>query len=243
MAFTRGVGPGTNTGASSTLVLPISGTTAGRMLVIAAAWDDVSFGEQTITTIDVNGQSATPIASTKFTRTTGMGDVSGQLAYLPTLSSGGDKTVIISFSAGGTYSSGSVMEYAGQDPASQPDGTGIATTGVDVQASAPLTTINANALIVAFCCSNYAQPTAGGAYTLWGSFPNIGYYQEVEDKLDAGSAASKTIDFTDPTFGNWVISAAAFKPAAGGGGRAAKNTRGWGLGTELGMGIWMPNEL
>ncbi len=30
---------------------------------------------------------------------------------------------------------------------------------------------------------------------------------------------------------------------AGGGGRAGKNTRGWGLGTELGMGIWMPNEL
>ncbi len=40
-----------------------------------------------------------------------------------------------------------------------------------------------------------------------------------------------------------VYDVGAWEVAAVGGGRAGKNTRAWGLGTELGMGIWMPNEL
>lgn len=60
------------------------------------------------------------------------------------------------------------------------------------------------------------------------------------------SAATATI--TDGTGGGRTISkfgtvTTDTDPTIGGGGRVAKNTRAWGLGTELGMGLWMPNQL
>jgi len=56
-------------------------------------------------------------------------------------------------------------------------------------------------------------------------------------------ATSVSMDWIVSNEETWAGIAVPIKPIAAAGGRTTKNTRGWGLGTELGMGIWMPNEL
>lgn len=213
----RGVGPITATappGTTCTMVL--AGTTTGRMLVIVTAWGTPR--TETISSITVSGESdATLITGSKFTDTTL--DTNGQIAYLAEISAGGTKTVTITYS-GTVYASCGVQEYSGQDIASQPDAStsvnNFDTTGV-ASCNTNITTATANALIVAYCLTNGDAPLAGSGYTLWGVYPNVAGYEEVEDNLNAAAPGSKAATFTNP-YNNAAISVASFKIAGGGGG-------------------------
>jgi hypothetical protein len=78
--------------------------------------------------------------------------------------------------------------------------------------SGSLTTTVANAAIVAAAQSGSGYPTAGSGYTLQQQY-SFSLYAASEYKLDAGSAAAKTVDFS----GDGLMCAAAFRPATGGG--------------------------
>ncbi len=243
MAIARGVGPlymtqgNVTSGTPGTLV----GTTAGRSLIFVVFWYDPA-STTTISSITIDAQTATLSAGSKFTNLAALSNTSGQIAYLPSITGSGDKTITLTFSDA-AYAELAVMEYAGLDTASLVDASSneINTTA---DPSTTLVTTSANTLIVAGVMNDFGDVTAGSGYTLFGGagMGNSLYYAEAEDNLDAGAAGSKTVSFSGFT-NTWGVTMASFHIAGGGGGRAAKNTRGWGLGTELGMGIWMPNEL
>jgi len=240
MAITRGVGPvySVQIFSSTSGNVVLNGTTAGRMLVIGIAWQDES-AEASITSITINGETnATLIAGSK-AHTGSAGDHT-QLAFHPNLTAGGNKTITVTFDQT-VFATFGVMEYAGQDTTTQPDASNNAVASA-ADPTLSLTTVSANALIVALVTTQGGEPTAGAGYTLLGTRPNNSFKDEDEDLLDAGAAGAKTVNFT-VAFGLYELSVASFKPAGGGGGRTTKNTRAWGLGMELGMGIWMPPDL
>ncbi len=213
MAITRGVGPlYISLGAVSSNNGVLNGTTIGRSLVFVAIWYDPA---GTIApTITISGESdATAIAGSKFTNNAALGNISGQIFYLANNTAGGNKTVTFSLGTSG-YADVAVMEYAGMDLASQPDNSTNA-VGTDPPTTT-LTTITANALIVAGGVTNYAEFTAGTLFTLYGGggMPNSLFYEESQDNVDAGAAGSKTVDFTGFAT-NWAITAASFKAAGG----------------------------
>jgi hypothetical protein len=182
------------------------------MIVVAVAW--YLDAAQTLDSVTISGEAdATRIAGSKYT-SAGL-TMAGQFAYLANNTTGGNKTITIHLSAG-TYMAAAAMEYLGQDTASQPDNS--ANAAGSSPATTSFTTNTANALICALVSSNQQKPTAGSAYALWGTFPNVNFYDEVEDDVDAGAAGSKTVNFTDPTAGGeWAMSLASFKASGGGG--------------------------
>jgi hypothetical protein len=212
MAITRGVGPLYITLAAQTSNNgALTGTTAGRSIIIVLHWYDPSV--TLVPTITISGESnATLIAGSKFTNQ--LTNANGQIAYLANIGTGGNKTITVTF-GGSVYADVAVMEYAGLDTSSQPDastsafGTTTATT--------TLTTTTANALIVAGGANDSGDFSAGSGYTLFGGagMSNGSAYSEAEDQLDMGSAAPKTVAFTG--FGsNWAMTIASFKAAGGG---------------------------
>ena len=205
--FANGVGPATCTmGPSTTCVITLNGTTTGDMIDIV-----VGYNSATLTSITISGEAnATIIAGAAFSNA---GDTFAH-AYLPVITSGGNKTITVNFS-GSAFGSAAAKSYSGQDPASQPDvvPTPITSTSGDPTIN-PTTTTN-NALIVSTASSNATKPTASGTgYSAW-SFPNPGFYAEVEDNLDVGAAGSKTVTFGSVTNSTWGINAVAFKAASG----------------------------
>jgi len=176
-----------------------TGTTAGRMLVIAANW--YLDAANVISSITVSGESnATPVVGSLSTNVNGQSR--NQIAYLNNLASGGTKTITITFNTS-TYSGCSVMEYAGQDTTSQPDASTTITgfdSGGTTSCNTNITTTTANALIVAICDNNGQAITAGSGYTLWGGLPSTGGPSagQVQDNVDAGALGSKPVTFTDP---------------------------------------------
>ncbi len=208
-AITRGVGPTYftlyNLTSDSTV---ITGTTAGRSLIFVLFWYDPD-NIINITSITISGESnATLIAGSKFTSIAT--DVSGQIAYLANNVNGGDKTITVTADTQ-TYVDVMIIEYAGLDLASQPDNSTSA-TGNPGPATVNLTTTTAGALIVAGGVNDTTDLTEGSDYTLL-NMPNIVFYEETEDNLNAGAAGVKTVNFTG-SVSSWGITAASFKAVA-----------------------------
>lgn len=219
----RGVGPfhgGATPG--TTCVMTATGTTTGRMLVIVSGW--YLDAANTISSITVSGESNATVIAGSFSENTS-GQSRAQIAYLANLTSGGTKTVTITYNTA-TYSSCSVMEYSGQDTASQPDTSGTLSNYDPAGTTSCVSSITtvANALIVAICENTGATVTAGSGYTLWGGLPATGGTSigQVEDKVDAGTAGSEAVTFTGPYLYSH-ISMASFKVSGGGGGGPAPN--------------------
>jgi len=213
-AVTRGVGPSYNTAGSgfdTSVATTLNGCTIGNMLAIIVQWTDVG-AASAITTITVGGESnATLIVASKVSSTT----THAQIAYLNNLTSSANKTITVNFD-NAVYASIGVMEYAGQDTSTQPDATNTG-TGSFTDPSLSLTTVANNALIVATVGDNSANGTAGSGYTLWGTRPNVGYFEEDLDNVDGGAAGARTVDFVTGAGGaTWYLSAVSFKPAGGG---------------------------
>jgi hypothetical protein len=184
------------------------------MLVIIPEWQDIST-PGVISSVAVQGESdASVIAASK--ASFGSPANNRQICYHPNLTSGGSKTVTVTMTQS-VYFTVLVYEYAGQDPASQPDAANAA-TGASGQPTLNLTTVANNALIVAACGQQGTlEPTAGSGFNLLGTRPNNGYRDEDEDDLDGSTAGSRAVAFagTDGASG-WWLAVASFKPAGGG---------------------------
>jgi hypothetical protein len=193
------------------------------MLVVTIFWANVG-ATANITSVTVGGESAATLVVGS--KKEGPGGLAGnyiQMAYHPNLTSSANKTVTVNFD-NAAYVIIRVMEYQGQNTASQPDSSTTANNAF-TDPSLSLTTTTANALIVASVSDNSAEETAGSGFTLWGTRTNLGAHDEDEDKVDVGAAGAKTVDFVTGAGGTWYMSAVAFK-AAGGGGTTPKTFTG-----------------
>lgn len=210
MAFTRGVGPAYNStsAGNSSVAVTLNSCTAGRSLVITCQW---GHGTVTLDSVTISGESnATIVAGSLATHSE---PYRVQQAYLANITASGNKTVTATFSstAAANLSIG-VMEYVGGDTSSFV-GASNAANGNSGGPTLSLTTTGNNSLIVGSVFATGSQPTAGGAYTLWGTRPDAGWFEEDEDNLNAGAAGAKTVDFSANN--NWALSAVEYKLAGG----------------------------
>ncbi len=206
MAWTLGAGPVTNAsgGAGTSLAVNLTGTTAGRSIIVGVMWNSTT---STITSITCTGESnLTLIGSPQ--RSAGGADKGIQLAYLANNTGGGSKTITVNLSGSGFLSIFAV-EYAGGNIASLLD-TSNSAAAASSNPSTSLTTTSNNSLIVSIVCSDSGvNSTPGSGFTAI-SVDDSNGATDAEYKLDAGTAGSKTVDYTNASTNNWVIYAAAF---------------------------------
>ncbi len=213
---TRGVGPTyislasqiNNTGS-------LVGTTIGRSIVAVIMWYDPS--ATIVPVISVSGESnMTAIPGSLFQNAAGNSD-SGQIYYLANNTAGGTKTITVDLGTFG-YAEVAVMEYAGLNTSSQPDNS-TQGTGNTSDPTLPLSTITANALIVACEINNGGVASPGTGYTAFGGagFTNNLGIQIAMDNVNAGAAGPQTVDLTGIGVGPaWAMTVASFKIAGGG---------------------------
>lgn len=194
--------------AISSLVLTYAGTTSGRGIVCG-----FEFGGATsaITGVDVSGQAATLLGSNAYNSTMGYNT---RLAYLGALSSGGSKTITVTWTNSGTESLyGICQELYSNAGGIAIDGTATGSTGSTANPSLSVTTGAANSALFGFIADSSAEPFAGTGFTeiIYQVQINL---EESEYNLDAGASGSKTVGWT-LSASQWTASAAAFTAAAG----------------------------
>lgn len=204
MAFTYGVGPANaNGGSGTTVAATLTGTTAGRHLIVLIGWEN---GTQTLSSVTCSGESDLTI----LTSSTANGGGRIAIAYLANNVNGGDKTVTATFSGSVTGKAISVNEFYGGDTTSLLDAQTTA-TGSTANPSLSLTTTTDNALIVSAVTAPSGSPTAGTDYTLISGTSLWGIAWKCEYDLDASTAGSKTVNFVNASATSWTMAAAAFK--------------------------------
>lgn len=204
MAFTLGVGPANaNGGSGTTVAATLTGTTAGRHLIVLIGWEN---GTQTLSSVTCSGESDLTI----LTSSTANGGGRIAIAYLANNVNGGDKTVTATFSGSVTGKAISVNEFYGGDTTSLLDAQNTA-TGSTANPSLSLTTTTDGALIVSAVTAPSGSPTAGTDYTLIAGTSLWGIAWKCEYDLDAGTAGSKTVNFVNASATSWTMAAAAFK--------------------------------
>jgi len=201
MAFSAGVGPASNNqGSGTSLAATLTGTTAGRHLVIGIGWE--SGGSSNLVSLTCSGETVVLVGSPV------AASARIQLAYIAELASGGSKTITATFSTS-TAAYMFVREFAGGDPSDFLDAsnTGSATS---TNPSISLTTTTDNCLIVGVETNTTGNPSPGSGYTDFGVSNGWSVFFEGEYDLDAGSAGAKTVDWSNASSTPWAIAAAAF---------------------------------
>jgi hypothetical protein len=210
MSNTLGVGPSFGSCApGTTFDITLTGTTAGRGVVVLICWED-NGPATTISTVTVGGQSATIVAGSL---AQGTAIDYTQLALLNNLTSGGNKTVTVTMS-GSAYATGVAVEVAGLDTTAAADASLSITGTTSTPITGTITTATANASIFAVTTAA-GDSTAGPNYTLLSNpRTNNGYNDEDEYWLDAGAAGAKTVSFDSLDSGGiWMLSAISVKTA------------------------------
>jgi hypothetical protein len=135
------------------------------------------------------------------------------MASLANVTASGNKTIQMTISSSancGIFA----MEVSGGDTSSFFD-IGNGSTGNSSNGSTTLVTTVDGALIIAGCSAGASEPTAGSGYTIF-NLANQFWFDTSERDLDVGTAGSKSANFVHSS-GQWIVKAAAFKPATGGG--------------------------
>jgi hypothetical protein len=216
MLISSGVGPSQAQSVTTQAVATLLSTTAGRSLVLFADWVGAGI---TITGVDVSGQAMDVHGSPA----EGDGGMSGfylQCASLKSLSSGGTKTITITWSSSvGLDGHIWVKEYAGGNTTTFFDAVNSAKNAASANPTVSLPTVADNCHVIGYLANEEGGAlTAGTGYTLFAA-DDIAFFMDGEEDtdFDAGTAGSKTVNFTRAS-GSWLLLAASFKPDAGGGG-------------------------
>lgn len=213
MAITAGVGPAQGLADGDTSwTCTLTGTTAGRTLVIGCFWGSSSV---TWSTCAITSESNATIHAATLATNAGISSRS-QLATLSNITTGGDKTITVTMSGSIGASSGLVVawEFAGCDTTTAFDaGNAAAANGTP---SLSLTTVANNCHILAIVQFNVDTLTAGTGYTLT-NLTDSDFFNSAEQDtdFDAGTAGAKTVNFASGS-DNYTLSALSLKPAAGG---------------------------
>lgn len=204
IVYIQGTSETAATGTAVNVTYP-SAQKAGDLNVVLMAWVGSTPSVQSVT--DSNGN--TYVAAGGPTRDSSVG--AQQIYYAKNIAgaAANTNTVTITFSAAITDSDIRIVEYSGIDPVNAYDG-GVGASGTGTSpTSGPLTTTNANDLLVAgnFIAGETTAPGAGFTQRLINNYGEI-----VEDKVvTAVGAYSATA--TQNSSGYWLMQMAAFREA------------------------------
>ena len=205
MAITIGVGPTVAEpgGSDTTLVFVLSGTTAGRSLIVGATCQNA----RTINSIACSGESNLTLVSQTGDGTVGLKAVWG---YLDVLSSGGDKTITVTYDSSSSARDGIAVELIGANTSDVFDNS-TGATGNSTNPSTTLTTGSDSAAIFAIGATAHGSGITGvgSGYTAI-ALANSG--REGSYDIDVGAFGSKTVDYT-AALGQWLIVAIALNAA------------------------------
>lgn len=211
MAHTLGVSVTPSLLTSSPAIITLNGTTAGRSLILALSWTNSSV---TISSVTCNGEANLTAISTPFVNAALFGGEVLQFFYLSNITTGGNKTITVTFSTDVTCTA-AAYEFSGGNVSDWYDAGTIATaTGSSTTATCTVTTGSANDLIIAIVAAENSDPTALGASYVVITIANPNDFVNGEYNLDVGVAGAKTVSMDVAGGGDWSIIAAAFKTIA-----------------------------
>ena len=197
---------------TQTIAVTYNSLTSGRGLVAMVIFGD--FGAEDITSITVTGESNMTLLGTH--ARSGVNH-STQMAYLPAMTSSGNKTITATISQENQPVKKLIVQEVYDDVTGEIVEDGVANgLGTAANPSINLTTGTDNDAILAVLISEGSEPTTGTGFTLLHSGASFAYERAQYD-LDAGTAGSVAVGWTTPGTGDWSIAAAAFKGVAGAG--------------------------
>lgn len=217
MSFTIGVGPQdtTDNDGGTTAGLTLNGVSAGRSLLVCVRWFNAS---AVISSISCTDES-------NLTLHTRSGPDAGgrnvQWATLDNVTTGGNKTITVTFDVGTFHVGVMVVEVIGGNVSDIFDAVANA-SGSSADPTVNITTgMDGNAIFAACFTSNANELIEGAGYTAVPLGQTTGTAHGEYD-LDAGAAGSKTANFTDSSgTGSWVLSAIALNVDTAGVGSSA----------------------
>lgn len=198
---------------NATLNLTYNGLTTGRGLICAFVLGTSGAGS-TISSVTVSGESNMTVLGTPSLNTTL--NMSTQLAYLSSLSVGGNKTISVNWSNNQSIYGICQEVYFGSNGGITLDGSAGNNQGSLANPSINVTTSSADSMLFGFVESNVPSQSAGACCTLLVGRATLNN-EYTEYKLDAGAPGTYPVNFTI-TAGQWSSAVAAFKSAGGGGG-------------------------
>jgi len=207
VAIVLDIGPTEATGNSAAPAVTLTGCANGAGVVVGIGWNNSS----ALTAVDVGGQAGTVIGSGYYNATLGS---KIQFAYLPSLSSGGNKTVTATIGTA-TWWTIYAVSVTGHDTATFYDSEGGG-TGNSTNPTAPVTTVADNCAMFSYTSNGVADATPGAGYTGI-TLSDFNQFENGQYDLDVGTAGAQSVAYTVGT-SQWATAAAAFKPSGGGGG-------------------------
>jgi fibronectin type 3 domain-containing protein len=194
-----------DTGAAVSVTFP-SAQTAGDLNIVIVGWSDSSSSVQSIS----DSVGNTYVAA--LGPTVSSGNASQILYYAKNIkgATAGSNTVTVTFSATVDYPEVRILEYSGIDPVN-PFDAGVGASGVSVaQNSGPLTTTNANDLLVA---ANYLYDTTTGTDPNYTERLGTDGGDVVQDRI-VTSVGTYTATSTQDGPDWWLMQLGAFKATA-----------------------------
>ena len=204
-AMTLGAAKVETNGSGTTLSPAAYTLTTGRGLVAMILWQQAS--GDTISSITVSGESNMTLIGTPSVLATGW---TSQMAYLGSVTSGGSKTITVTFSGSISASYGFFQElHDGSNGGIALDGFCNASNAASTDPTCNVSTATANSAIFAVSESHDADPTVGANYTQLSEIAFFSWEASMYD-LDAGAAGTYAANWTAAS-GRWTIAAAGFK--------------------------------
>jgi hypothetical protein len=213
IAVTVGPVTGGITSGNNSFTLTLTGTTAGRSIVVGVAWQSAF---STVSTVSCSGESNLTLHGSP-TQTANLSKL--QFASLGNNTGGGDKTITITMSgtaSANNQASAYAVELSGTNSASVFDTTN-GSTGTSSSPSTSVTTgAEGNAIFALAVADSTGSGdfTAGSGYTLISMTDSSNRQFQGQYDVDAGAAGSKTVDFGLGGSQTWAVLAGSFSIAA-----------------------------
>lgn len=222
MAISFGVGPSSavSVSTSASLNVTLNGTTAGRQLVVAIQWFG---GGVTVSSVACSGESNLTVHASTFEVDTGSGTTNIQLATLDNITTGGNKTITVTWSAALDADEGwaSVVELVDGDAnsfvANGNSASGDSSGIPPYEGSVGVTTSRDGSTVFAFMGTTYFDydTAAGAGYTTLLEYRALPGSNIQEYDFDVGAAGAKTATANIVGSGDfWMMAALALNPSA-----------------------------
>lgn len=196
-----------------------SNVTAGSVLVALFLWGNAT---QTGTVSGSLNGAFTAVASSLATQASG--PFRAEVFY-KTGASAGAETVTGTSSGSNSQRELVIYELSGVDIVNIPDSQ-VGANGTSTNPTTTVTTVAQPGWIIAYCAATAGTVTVGSGYT-----SDLSQNGDLGQHKAYAATGSTSIPFVDASSSNWLISAAAFREGAGGGGgTVVKNLAALGVG-------------